>query len=385
MQKSGFSLFKMLIVACLFSGCNSCCDSRRTSEEKLSETVAIHNPIYPKSETPVNFSLFLVNDALPKEVKLTVFVRELQTDLTWSEEVEVYSETWTDPVNFPLTKNITGGFISNSLVTYNYEVKCNDAVSSVYKHQVTFATNPYPFSTIGTDSENEPAPVYVTAEVSQACNVVFIPDMDLVNVVVRTGAEWQDYFYNTVRDNIKNGIFNDPETRKNRIGFNFFINPVSGNASPENGAPFIQPANYLKLDFAAGKCFIHNAEFTEYASESPLMKCYTSRIYNRGSFMHESGHVLFLLADEYEFGKHWYDAANPNNWRSESEARSAALSFGLKDEHVFYLDEPYASEKCYILCPYEGCQMGLAGLSPVNYCKPCIKAVDYWMTVYKSP
>lgn len=384
MQNIKRNLFYASGIIWLFSSCNSCCNTGDPPVVKLSETVAIHNPIYPEPATPVNFSLFLVNDYLPKEVTLKILVRELRSDYSWSDEREVYTETWTDPVNFPLTKILNDGFSANSLVTYKYEVKCSDASLSVYQHQVTFATNPYPFSMAGSDDLKEPAPVYVTADVSQACNVVFIPDNDLSDVERRSGSDWQDYFYNSVKDNIKNGIFHDPATRKNRTGFNFFINPISGKADP-NGVPFFQPDNYLKLDFAAGKCFVHNAEFTEYAIESPLMRCYTSRIYNKGSFMHESGHVLFFLADEYEFGKHWYDGANPNNWRTEDEAKSAAPSFGLRDEHVFFLDEPYATEKCYILCPNAGCQMGLSGLSPVNYCNPCIKAVDYWMEIYTTP
>lgn len=385
MQNIKPTLKSWLPTVVLISSCNLCSSPDPPQANLKSQTVAIHNPIYPKYNTPVNFSLFLVNDVLPKEIKLSIRLRMLQTDLTWSNETEVYSQTWITPVNFPLTKNMADGFSGNSLVTYKYEVKCNDAAASVYTHQVTFAVNPYYFSIAGAQEDYEPAPVYATAEVSRACNVVFIPDNDLTDVVTRPGTVWQDYFYNTVRDYIKNGIFNDPSTRKNRQGFNFFINPLSGRSGPEISVPFIQPVNYQKLDFVAGKCFVHNDEFTEYSIPSPVMKCYTSRIYNKGSFMHESGHVLFFLADEYEFGKHWYDGAKPNNWRTVTEAQNAAPSFGLNHQHVYYLNEPFATEKCYILCPNEGCQMGLSGLSSVNYCKPCIHAVDHWMGIYLSP
>jgi hypothetical protein len=382
MQNIGLSLIRVVGVMLLFCWCSSC--NNQNSGIAVSETIAIHNPVYPKPGTSVNFSLFLINDYLPKEVKLSISLRNLRTDNTWSDESEVYSESWVNPVNFPLTTLKTDGFPEKSLVTYKYEVKCNDRASGVYYHRVTFATNPYPFSTVLPDEDKQPAPVYVTANVNRACNVVFIPDADLTGVERRPDANWEDYFYNSVRDNIRNGIFSDKTTRKHIIGFNFFINPISGKTISE-GSLFNQPVNQFALNFADGKCFIHNTEFTDYANPSPLMKCYTSRIYNKGTFMHESGHVLFHLADEYEFGNHWYDGRFPNNWRTETDARNAVSYLGLRNEHVYLLSEPYAVQKCYILCPNAGCQMGLSGLSPVYYCKPCIKAVGYYMEEYITP
>lgn len=368
------------IASCMDS-CNcKCCKECATSAYPI--TTSIHNPIYPKPDTPVSFSLFLKNEAEISSVHLKITVEEYTSSGTWTTVSTVIEKSWSSPYYFPLVHQVTDGFSKNQLVTYVFTVTPKEGAA--YEHAVSFATNPYPLSMFDDDLLKQPAPVYVTASIDSACNLVFIPDEDMTGVEVRESVDWIEYFYNTVRDNILNGIFNEPTTQSYYRGFNFFINPLSGKVDP--GAEiFFQPENYLSLDFMQGKTFIHNAEFRDFSNKSLTMRTSSSRIYNCGTFLHESGHVLFFLDDEYEYGVRDYSALTPNAWKSYTDAQAAAPGFGLNDEHILLINEPAASIPGYILCPFEGCQMGMGGLSIVHFGRPCQKAVQYWMDTYINP
>ncbi|MFI5217852.1 MAG: hypothetical protein ACHQNT_00070 [Bacteroidia bacterium] len=383
----------LIILGLFLLGLSSCVNTCNCNGDKPApETVAIHNPIYPDHNdpetpdifNPVTFTLFLKNDAEIKEVKLSITKKVLNVvTLAWGASVAVTSFTWSEPVNFPLTFQYSTGFNKNELITYVFNVTPTNTSYAAYEHKVIFATRPYPFS-MATDAANsQPAPIYITAHTDSACNVVFIPDVDLEELVTRTSVNWRYYFFNSIRDNILNGIFGDPSTKGYFRGYNFYINAVKGEVDPVNNL-FDAPDNLANIEFTQGKSYMHNKEYVEFSNNSSLMKSFSNRIYNRGTFMHESGHVLYFLADEYEYGLHWQDATTPNNWRTYANAKSAAPSYGLSEEHICPLKEPTAIDSCYILCPYEGCQMGMCGLSIIYYCKPCKKAVERWMDIYTN-
>lgn len=385
--------FQTAILYLLFlfgiSSCMDTCNCCNTSIV-IPRTVAIHSPIYPKDGNNVTFTLFLKNNGEPKKVELFVKKRTIDPlGMINPFSAEETLRTWNNPVNFPLTHPFYVVH-ANELTTYTFKITYGNSPSDNYQHQVTFATNPYPFSGHPDLPEADvPAPVYVTGDVDHSCNIVFIPDNDLVGVERMPGSDWEPYFYTSVRDNILHGLFGEPHTSQFIHSYNIFINPHIGHFNPDTDV-FDPPDNLLNIDnFCQGKSYMHNKEFQEYANNSVAMLSFTNRIYNRGYFMHESGHVLYFLADEYEFGKHWQFVNAPNNWvnadqaLSWTDAHNDAPSYSLSDEHIFHLDEdPVLTDHCHILCPYEGCQMGMGGTSVIPYGKPCKKAITYWMDIH---
>lgn len=378
------------------SACTNSCNCNCNKVPKP-QTVAIHSPIYPKGPDTrtgdpaqqVTFSLYLKNEGEPSKVELTVQKQTISSAGVISGFIPVVGPiVWDHPVNFPLTHCLFSGFENNLLVTYIFKVTYGN--NETYDHTVTFATNPYPFAVHPDPEDNVPAPVYVTGDQAHSCNIVFIPDRDLTSMPLRSGdpVTWQDYYIAAVKANILNGTYGDPLTSQYRNGYNFYLNHEQGTYVTSSEV-FVQPVNYLNLSFAQGKSYIHDLDYQETCSLFPGMKTFTNRIYNRGSFMHEGAHVLYNLADEYEYGKHWQDPSTPNNWldpvqsASFAKADAAASGYGLKTENVFHLNEPSGVYRhCHILCPYEGCQMGLIGMSITPYCIPCRKAVTAWMDFY---
>ena len=64
---------------------------------------------------------------------------------------------------------------------------------------------------------------------------------------------------------------------------------------------------------------MHQNNLRDYASGG----LYSSEMQNRGTIMHESGHGLFDLADEYGGGSHFQTDPYPNNWPSLAAAQAA--------------------------------------------------------------
>ena len=108
--------------------------------------------------------------------------------------------------------------------------------------------------------------------------------------------------------------------------------------------------------------------------------------------MHEGGHVLYYLDDEYKCGTHWqyqFIPEAPNNWNSLTSAQAAAPSYGLSNSNISELNAVDRDPSCtppppgyFILCPNEGCQMGMTGLHITPYGKPCQHAIYYWLNRY---
>lgn len=383
-KKPYLHLLLLPVMAISFPGCNGCCSNKENFKKDIPETTAIHNPIYPKAGSEVLFSLYFNNTNFSvKTVELKISHQELNDDATWSASIEHATAEWhinADTVVFPITYLKKDGFPDKSLITYTFIITPEDE-SKRYSHTVTFAVDPYPFSFTGNPWADQPAPVYVTADVNYACNIVVVPDRDMESTIVRPGGNWTHYFYNSVRDNIKNGFLLEPATRKYYKGFNFFVNHHQAGFDWERMG-FVYEENYAQLAFAQAKCLMHHSEYPVEFSNTGI-STFTSRIYNRGTFMHEAGHVLFKLGDEYEDVEgRTFRAIVPNIWAEESAAIEYAKSINTGIKNVKLLIETASTQKCYFICSNAGCQMGTSGLSIVPLGLPCQKAVDYYMRIY---
>lgn len=331
-------LFTRILLLCLFALFLFC------SCKETPETFAIHTPIYPNAGQNVSYTL----DKIDGDVSKVQLYETVQT-INSSGSVTATSSTtllqeWNNPT-LPITFTKSGGYSSNRLVNYRFEVYGND---KHYTHDVKFAISPYPVL-------NQPAPVYVVGDINRIMNLVFIRDTDLT----------ENTFKDAVRLDIHDAFHKETYIRRFRHSFNFFLNPFTGHAHDYDTETHDheKPSNWNQLSFAQGKVILHQRSIRDFAQGGNL---FSTEHFNRGTIIHESGHTFYSLADEYGSGSHWQESKFPNNWQNLSDCQSAAGGRGMASSDAHQM----GASGWYKLCP-NTCAMEITGQNLIYYSKPC--------------
>lgn len=310
------------------------------------ETFAIHSPIYPAASDHVTFSLNLAGGNV-SQVRLyeTVFSVNASGGLSGTAP-EALLQTWASP-SFPVSFTKGNGYGSNKMVKYRFEVKGNN---NTYNHTITFATRPYPVP-------NQPAPVYIVGDQDRVINTVFIPDTSMNSRMT--------LFYNSVRSQIDSTFHQEDWVRRFRGSYNFFINPQTAIARDfDTGLPHVLPGNSSQLSFAQGRVILHYQDIRDQSGGG----YFSAEYYVRGTMLHESGHALYSLADEYDHAtaSHWQEAEFPNNWNNENDAKAAAPGYSKTAADVHKM----GTSNWFRLCN-NNCPMRSSGVPINNYDAPC--------------
>ena len=221
-------------------------------------------------------------------------------------------------------------------------------------HDVTFATRPYPVPDM-------PAPIYVQGDVDHVFDVIFIPDTDITDV-----SGFRDHCSKMIED----AVLAEPSIKPWNQQFNFYINPESGTATDydniDTDGLHQKPSNWANLSFAESKVLMHKNNLRDYA----MGDLFSTEQQNRGTMMHEGGHSLFGLADEYASGSHWQADEYPNNWETLAGAQTDA-----PDRHKTAADATQmGTSGWYKLC-INACPMKTSGLVRNDYDGPCTDRV----------
>ncbi len=316
------------------------------------ETFAIHAPIYPGNAEAVTYTLSRITGDV-SQVQLHETVETINASGTvTATSPEVLLQTWNNP-SFPLNFTKTGGYATNRLVTYRFDVTGND---KHYTHTISFATRPYPVP-------NQPAPVYVVGDVNRVMNLVFIPDRDIPAI---------NTFYNAVKVDIDEVFHREDYVRRFRRSYNFFINPFTGHAHDYDTETRDHevPSNWDQLSFAQGKVILHDRDIRDFAE--PDKHLFSAEHYVKGTLLHESGHNFYDLADEYGGGSHWQEATLPNNWSSLAGCRADAAGRGMQMSDAHQM----GTSGWYKLCP-STCVMESSGTNIHPYERPCRDRILY--------
>lgn len=320
-------------------------------------SIAMHDPIFPTTSQPVTFSLEMQGGKAPKQVRLYERTATINSILAPSFNTlgipgpfggETLLQTWNNPALGTLSFTRSQAYPNNTLVNYRFEITQND--NKVSRHEITFTAGGFP-------GDQQAIPVYVTGSVDKNFDVVFIPDTDITD---------QNLFRQNCRGIIRQSFFDEPTTRIFRRSFNFYINPRTGTATDydkiaTDGA-HKKPSNWGFLSFAEGKVLLHRLDLRDYAGDG----IFSSEQQNRGTILHESGHGLFGLADEYGSGSHWEAESFPNNWDQLGDAQAAAPSRGKTSADARQM----GTSGWYKLC-VDNCQMLTTGLNRTTYDRPC--------------
>lgn len=321
------------------------------------ETFAIHSPIYPSSSEAVSFQLRHITGSVDN-VKLYEFVATVASNGSLSATTpETLLQEWNSP-GFPINFAKPSGYGANRLVTYRFVVTGN---GKTYTHSVSFATRPYPVA-------NMPAPVYVTGDQDRLMNLVFIPDTDMDLAT----------FYTAVYGDIKDAFQAEDWVRRFRRSHNFYINPLTGHAHDYDTETrdHEEPTNWGNLSFAQGKVILHQRSIRDFAQGGGL---FSTEHYNRGTILHESGHALYGMADEYSGGSHWENADYANTWPNQTAAQNFAPTIGMVAGDANQIG---ATDSWWELCA-DDCMMERTGLTISPYRKPCQMRI-LWSILQRS-
>lgn len=311
------------------------------------ETFAIHTPIFPSNSEPVTFTLNKIEGDV-ESVKLFETVATINSAGTvTSTTTESEIQSWTSPASFPITFTRASAYASNRLITYRFEVKGN---SKTYNHRITFATRPYPVS-------NQAAPVYIVGDVGNTQNIVFIPDTSMNSRM--------PLFRSSVASQIDETFHREDWVRRFRNSYNFYINPVTAIARDfDTGMPHVLPSNSAQLTFAQGRVIMHFHNIRDQAGSG----YFSAELDVRGTMLHESGHTLYRIADEYDAASasHWQEEPFPNNWDVKADAENAASGYGKTTADVVEMGTSNWFRLCRNTCP-----MRSSGVPINNYDEPC--------------
>ncbi|TGV01545.1 carboxypeptidase M32 [Flavivirga rizhaonensis] len=339
-----FSILAGIIMTVFLSSC-----------EKDPVTLALHEPIHPTSSQQVTYNLTKVTSGSIDSAKLYEQVNTINSSgIITSTGSDVLLQTWTSPSG-DLSHTKSSGHGSNKLVTYRWEITTPDQSKTF---EVTYATRPYPVT-------NMPAPVYCQGDPDDVFDVVFIPDTDITTM---------SNFYDNCHGAIEEAFFDEPHTRFWRRQYNFYINKQKGTATDyddiaTDGTHQV-PSNNANLAFAEGRVLMHENNLRDYASGG----LFSTEMQNRGTIMHESGHALYDLADEYGSGVHWEETNYPNNWPTLANAQAAGNNYGSCKSPSDATE--MGTSGWYHLC-VSNCQMVTSGLTHTEYDCPCKSRITY--------
>lgn len=325
-------------------------------------TEPMHEPIYPASGVDVEFTLDARSRGGIDTIELYETISTVDAVGNVGAGTESLLQQWTiagTPTSTSVSFTKIGGYLANRLVQYRYRVRSGRAVwfwSVSKSHDVTFSIRPYPVS-------NQPAPVYAQGDVDHVFDVVFIPDTDITNM---------NTFRGHVRSMITDAVLAEPSIIPWNTQFNFYINPLTGTATDFDRISIDglhqKPTNWANISFAEAKVLMHRLNLRDYATGG----LFSTEQQNRGTMMHEGGHSLFDLADEYAGGSHWQEPINPNNWDTLAGAQTDAPNRGKTAADAVQM----GTSGWYKLC-INACPMKTSGLTRNDYDEPCTDRVVY--------
>jgi hypothetical protein len=315
-----------------------------TSCAENPETFAIHNPIFPTAAEQVIFTLNQISGTVDT-VKLSEIVANVDGSGNLSGATpEALLQSWSSP-SFPVTHTKSSGYGANKYVTYRFEVSGN---GHTYNHAISFATNPYPV----TDAA---APVYVVGDIDRVLNSVFVPDADMAGNMGQ--------FFTGVSEDIDKAFHREVWVRRFRNSYNFFVNPATAQAGDFNaGTSHVYPSNNANLSFAQARIILHSADKRDFSDGTYV----GTEHFNRGTILHETGHLLYGMADEYGGGAHWQNDEQPNNWNSLAGAQGAASGVSKTSSDAIQI----GTDPWWKLCN-GNCMMLNTGLNIFPYDTPC--------------
>jgi hypothetical protein len=173
-----------------------------------------------------------------------------------------------------------------------------------------------------------PVPTRTIGSHSDRFDLVFVPDNDYgLPADIDT---WLPNFIQAIQNQIDQRLVAAAPVTGHLDSFNFYYTRMQGDAAHN---PHILPANITRVaPFADAYVILHNAEFGDWTEWGPP-PVFSAEVAVGRSFIHEGGHAIFVLADEYDDAPGCATARfepnpMPNVWDTEADCRTDVTAEG---------------------------------------------------------
>jgi hypothetical protein len=236
------------------------------------------------------------------------------------------------------THTMSSAFAAGSLITYYATVTGDQGTST---ESYSFAAGDYPWP-------DDPIPIRLKGGTAEKLDVVFIPDTDLTLATFRSQLD----------EVIEDLYFKYEPIKFWRGLYNFYYSGRQGNY--EELCKFTNPPNMADLEAVADTvAILHQTDLRDCRSGTRM----SSEIDYDKTLLHETGHALFDMKDEYCCDSSYsQQACVPNLYSSLANCQNDAARVGLPASNCtqlasgtetknFWRIDPSACPDCCIMGP----------------------------------
>ncbi|MDY7225675.1 hypothetical protein [Hyalangium rubrum] len=324
---------------------------------------AHHSPMHPSSAEPVTFKAVATGDI--DRVILSYERFTLSESATGDlvqvldgPPVEVKTCQASGVKSLECMHTMTSAFPDNSLITFTAKVIDTGGGSEMEAY--SFAAGEYPLRTA-------PIPIRLKGGTAEKLDVIFIRDTDIAEASFRSELE----------NLIQGTYFRYSEIKTWRGLYNFYYSKWDGDY--EADCLFTAPGNFAELDvFGDALVLLHQAELRDCRAG----KWMSSEIQYDKSILHESGHVLFNLQDEYCCDSFYsLQSCNQNLWSSLADCQAEASKLKYPAASCTQLSSDQGTLALWRIDPAtsaQGCIMGPSQHSDGStFGKACARRIHF--------
>jgi hypothetical protein len=306
--------------------------------------VAFHDPMHPTNSQAVTFRAEATGtvdrvelayerytlSTGPGNTKVQTLAQAMTTVKTCDPPGSVSSLT--------CTHTMPSAFAANSLI--NFRVRAVDPQNRTSSETYSFASGDYPWP-------NDPIPIRVKGGTADKLDVVFIPDTDITVANFRSQLDEviEDLYFKYSNIKFWRGLYN------------FYYSGQQGNY--EELCNFTNPSNMAQLTAIADTvAILHSADLRDCRSGTLM----SSEIDYDKTLIHETGHALFNLKDEYCCDSSYsQQGCVPNLYSSLANCQGDATNVGYPSSNCTKLTKGADSVNFWRIdptTPSPGCIMG---------------------------
>jgi hypothetical protein len=268
-----------------------------------------HTPLHPENNQSITLKIDVNEAEGVKEVRLDVYEYEAYIDNGQASFIKREGgkwglvETWSysSPETIISESYTLPGFPANSYITYKATVI---TVNDVNKEgEVSFAAGDWPWSEYA-------IPVYGSGDPKNRIDICFVPDEDY-------NQDWEDYMAD-MEELLYDGFSLNDMYRNYHVNWRFYYTRNEGNAEDYPAEPqLLFDTSYMTdIDVFV---ILHTVNFRD----ARWSIAFSTEAVHIGTALHETGHAVFYLADEYCCdGGYWELEEYPNIYDTLEECQA---------------------------------------------------------------
>jgi hypothetical protein len=169
-------------------------------------------------------------------------------------------------------------------------------------------------------------PLRINGRTADKIDVVFVPDNDYSGNMAE--------FARDVQDTLSNGYYRNDAIAQNRSKLNLYYLDDEADITAYPACGFTPPLGSCEdfqdaTSFADSTAVVHKTNFRDWSCTECELRVFSSEPTSYRTFVHESGHSLFGLKDEYCCDSHYAEQDDlPNIWSSRDNCEDDATAMG---------------------------------------------------------